>query len=178
MTNRLLFEKLLKVFEMKECERFTKNCILRQCFNCQKYEHIDKHCKMIVICETCVEEHRTSDCNFNITDKHKKCETRENREHIAWASNCKVKINEKKKIDLTRRIKMRLYFVKKSQTTREVFKFVVTTFIESNTFFQRWKMIVSKKKKDCRRLEVRNVFQVVFDVDANREKRQHDELTR
>jgi hypothetical protein len=34
MTNRLLFEELLKAFKMKKCERFIKNCILRQCFNC------------------------------------------------------------------------------------------------------------------------------------------------
>jgi hypothetical protein len=50
MTNRLLFEELLKIFEMKKCERFIKNCILRQCFNCQKYDHIDKHCKTVIIC--------------------------------------------------------------------------------------------------------------------------------
>jgi hypothetical protein len=41
----------------------------------------------------------------------------------------------KKKIDLTRRIKMKLYFVEKSQTIREVFKFVVAKFIESKTLF-------------------------------------------
>ncbi len=85
MTNRLLFEKLLKVFEMKKCERFIKNCILRQCFNCQKYDHIDKHCKTVVVCNTCAKEHRTSDYDLNIIDKHKKCDACENREHIAWA---------------------------------------------------------------------------------------------
>jgi hypothetical protein len=36
ITNRLFFEELLKVFKMKKCKRFIKNCILRQCFNCQK----------------------------------------------------------------------------------------------------------------------------------------------
>ncbi len=147
MTNRLLFEKLLKAFEIKKCERFIKNCILRQCFNCQKYDHIDKHCEIAVVCDTCEKEHRTSDCDLNIIDKHKKCNACEDREHVAWASNRKVKIKEKKKIDLTRRIKMRLYFAEKSQTIREIFKFVVANFIESKTLFHEWKMIVSKKRK-------------------------------
>jgi hypothetical protein len=64
-----------------------------------------------------------------------------------WISNCKVKIKEKKKMNLTRRIKMKLYFAKKSQTTREVFKFDVAKFIESKTLSHEWKMIVSKKRK-------------------------------
>ncbi len=38
-------------------------------------------------------------------------------------------------------------------------------------------MIVSKKKI-CRKLEVKNVSRIVFNIDANREKRQHDEFTR
>ncbi len=51
MINRMLFEDLMKIFEIKKCERFIKNCTLRQCFNCQKYEHIKKHCRIVVVCE-------------------------------------------------------------------------------------------------------------------------------
>ncbi len=159
MMNRLLFEKLLKAFEMKKCERFIKNCILRQCFNCQKYDHIDKHCKTAVVCDTCAKEHRTSDCDLNIIDKHKKCDACENREHIAWTSNCKIRIKEKKKIDLTRRIRMRLYFAEESQTIREIFKFAVAKFIESKTLFHEWKMIVSKKRKIVANLKSKTFFE-------------------
>jgi hypothetical protein len=159
MTNRLLFEELLKAFEIKKCERFIKNCILRQCFNCQKYDHIDKHCKIAVVCDTCAKEHRTTDCDLSITDKHKKCDACENREHIAWASNCKVRIKEKKKIDLTRRIRMKLYFAEKSKTIREVFKFAVAKFIESKTLFHEWKMIVSKKRKIVANLKSKTLFE-------------------
>ncbi len=159
MTNRLLFENLLKAFEMKKCERFIKNCILRQCFNCQKYDHIDKHCKTAVVCNTCAKEHRTSDCDFNIIDKHKKCDACENREHIAWVSNCKVRIKKKKKIDLTRRIRMRLYFAEESQTTREIFKFAVAKFIELETLLHEWKVIVSKKRKIVANLKSETSFE-------------------
>ncbi len=34
MINRMFFENFMKIFEIKKCERFIKNRILRQCFNC------------------------------------------------------------------------------------------------------------------------------------------------
>jgi hypothetical protein len=159
MTNRLLFEKLMKAFEMKKCERFIKNRILRQCFNCQKYDHIDKHCKTDVVYDTYAKKHRTSDYDLNIIDKHKKCDACENREHIAWTLNCKVGIKKKKKIDLTRRIKMRLYLAEESQTIREIFKFVVAKFIKSKTLFHEWKLIISKKRKIVANLKSKTSFE-------------------
>ncbi len=98
MMNRLLFKKLLKAFEMKQCKRFIKNCILRQCFNCQKYDHIDKHCKIVVVCNIYAKEHRTSDCDLNIIDKHKKCDACEYREYsskwcgLMWVFDLKIHI--------------------------------------------------------------------------------------
>ncbi len=38
-------------------------------------------------------------------------------------------------------------------------------------------MIVSKKK-DRRRFKVKNVFRIIFDINANREEQQHDEFAR
>ncbi len=35
MINQMLFENFIKIFEIKKCERFIKNCILQQCFDCQ-----------------------------------------------------------------------------------------------------------------------------------------------
>jgi hypothetical protein len=49
MINRMFSENLLKIFEIEKCEQFIKNCILRQCFNCQKYEHIKKHRQIVVV---------------------------------------------------------------------------------------------------------------------------------
>jgi hypothetical protein len=73
---------------------------------------------------------------------------------------------------------MRLYLVRKSQTTREIFRFVVTTLIESKTLSQNWKMIVSKKRKDCWRLEIKNIIRIAHDVNANREEEQLDKFAR
>jgi hypothetical protein len=60
MINRVFFENFMKIFEIKKCKWFIKNCILRQCFNCQKYENIKKHCRIVVVCEKCVMKHHIS----------------------------------------------------------------------------------------------------------------------
>jgi hypothetical protein len=97
LINRMLFENFMKIFEIKECEQFIKNCILRQCFNCQKYEHIKKHCRIVVVCEKCVMRHHINECDSLIIKKYKMCETCENREHIAWSSKCKMRQKKSRK---------------------------------------------------------------------------------
>ncbi len=83
MINRMLFENFMNIFEIKKCEQFIKNCILRQCFNCQKYDHIKKHCQIIIVCKKCVMKHHISECDSSIIEKYKMCEACEDRKHIA-----------------------------------------------------------------------------------------------
>jgi hypothetical protein len=161
MTNRVLFEDLMKIFEIKECERFIKNCILRQCFNCQKYEHIEKHCRIVVVCEKCVMKHHISECDSSITEKYKMCETCEDREHIAWSSKCRVRRKKKQKTEHARQIRMRLYFVNESQIALSVFRFVInsstasftTSITNSKVALSKWKVIRVKKRKRSERLK-------------------------
>jgi hypothetical protein len=155
MINQMLFENFMKIFEIKKCERFIKNCILRQCFNCQKYEHIKKHCRIVVVCEKCVMRHHISACNLSIIEKYKMCETCENREHIAWSSKCRMRRKKKQKTEYVWQIRMRLYFVNESQIAFSVFWFVINSSTTSFTIsitnskiaFSKWKMIKIKKKK-------------------------------
>jgi hypothetical protein len=95
MINRMLFESFMKIFEINK--RFIKNCILRQCFNCQKYEHIKKHCRIVVVCKKCVMKHHISEYNSSIIEKYKMCETCEDREHIAWSSKFKMRRKKSRK---------------------------------------------------------------------------------
>jgi hypothetical protein len=95
MINRMLFENFMKIFEIKKCEQFIKNCTLRQCFNCQKYEHIKKHCWIVVVCEKCVMKHHINECDSSIIEKYKMCEMCEIREHIAWSSKCQIRRKKK-----------------------------------------------------------------------------------
>ncbi len=155
MINQMLFEDLMKIFEIKKCKRFIKNCILRQCFNCQKYEHIKKHCRIVIVCEKCVMRHHISECDSSITEKYKMCEACENREHIAWSSKCKMRRKKKQKTEHVRQTRMRLYFVSESQIVFNMFRFVINSSITSFTIsitnskivFSKWKVIKIKKKK-------------------------------
>jgi hypothetical protein len=157
MINRMLFENFMKIFEIKKCKRFIKNCILR-CFNCQKYEHIKKHCRIVVVCEKCVMKHHISECDSSIIEKYKMCETCENREHIAWSSKCKMRRKKKQKTKHARQIWMRLYFVNESQIVLNVFRFVINSSIKlftisitnSRIVCSKWKMIKIKKKRNER----------------------------
>ncbi len=161
MINRMLFENLMKIFEIKKCERFIKNCTLRQCFNCQKYEHIKKHCRIVVLCEKCVMKHHISECDSSITEKYKMCEACENREHIAWSSKCRVRQEKKQKTEHVRQIRMRLYLVSESQIALSVFRFVINSSTASFTIsitnskvaFSKWKVIRVKKRKKNERLK-------------------------
>jgi hypothetical protein len=155
MINRMLFENLMKIFEIKECKRFIKNCILRKCFNCQKYEHIKKHCQIVVVCEKCVMKHHINECDSSIIEKYKMCETCENRKHITWSSKCKMRRKEKQKTERARQTRMRLYLVSESQIVLSVFRFVINSSTKSFTILitnskivlSKWKVIKKKKKR-------------------------------
>jgi hypothetical protein len=156
MINWMFFENFMKIFEIKKCERFIKNCILRQGFNCQKYKHIKKHCRIVVVCEKCVMKHYINECDSSIIKKYKMCKTCENRKHIAWSSKCRMRRKKKKKTERARQIRMRLYFVHESQIAFNVFQFDINSsttlftisITNSKIVFSKWKMIRINKKKN------------------------------
>ncbi len=185
MINRMFFEDFMKIFEIKKCERFIKNCTLRQCFNCQKYEHIKKHCRIIVICEKCVMKHHISECDSSIIEKYKMCETCENREHIAWSSKCRMRRKKKQKTKHVRQTWMRLYFVSESQIVFSVFRFVINSSTTSFTIsitnskvvLSKWKMIKIKKKKKWAS-EIKHFFRIFIYFATNRVRKQYDKFSR
>jgi hypothetical protein len=177
MINRMLFENFMKIFEIKKCERFIKNCILRQCFNCQKYEHIKKHCRIVVVCEKCVIKHHINECDLSIIEKYKMCKTCENHEHIAWSSKYRMRRKKKQKTKRARQIRMRLYFVSESQSVFSVFRFVINSSITSFTIsitnskivFSKWKVIKIQKKKWA--FEIKHFSRIFIDFATNRVKK-------
>jgi hypothetical protein len=145
MINRMFFENFMKIFEIEKCERFIKNCILRQCFNCQKYEHIKKHYRIVVVCEKCVMKHHINKCDSSIIEKFKMCKTCENLEHIAWSSKCRMRRKKKQKTERARQTRMRLYFVNESQIVLSVFRFVINSLTTSFTIsITNSKIVLSK----------------------------------
>jgi hypothetical protein len=182
----MFFENFMKIFEIKKCERFIKNCILRQCFNCQKYKHIKKHCRIVVVCEKCVMKHHINEFDLSITEKYKMCETCENREHIAWSSKCRMRRKKKQKIKRARQTRMRLYLVSKSQIVLNVFRFVINSLTtlftisitNSKIVLLKWKMIKIKKKKRSERLKLNIFFRIFIDFATNRVKKLYDKFSR
>jgi hypothetical protein len=119
-TNRLLIEELLEDFEIKQCERFIKNCTMLQCMNCHRYDHVTKYCRTLITCETCARTHRISDCDSTTIEQYKKCAACETRNHVIRDLDCKVRMKKRKKAKKTRAERARLYIVKKSKSSRSV----------------------------------------------------------
>jgi hypothetical protein len=94
--NRLIQKKLLDEYSHRTCEYFDKNCRLKQCFNCQRYEHINKSCKYNRRCAICANFHNESICNTSI--EKRKCVNCE-KNHFVWSFQCKIRIDEKNKLN-------------------------------------------------------------------------------
>jgi hypothetical protein len=106
--NRLIREDFLHEYSQISCELFINNCRIKQCFNCQRYDHIDKICRHERQCSVCVESHNDSTCKISI-DK-KKCVNCEDN-HSIWSFQCKVKIIEKDRISNIWRTKSILHSI-------------------------------------------------------------------
>jgi hypothetical protein len=97
MTNRLIKDDLLNDYFYRACEYFEKECRFKQCFRCQKYDHVNKVCRNDVKCDFCAYEHFFDECKA-IND-HKKCVNCEEK-HSTWNFQCVVKTREKKRLNI------------------------------------------------------------------------------
>ncbi len=69
--NRLIKENLLNKYSHRTYEYFDKDCKLKQCFNCQRYEHIEKSYKYERRCAICAKSHNDNICTTLI--EKRKC---------------------------------------------------------------------------------------------------------
>ncbi len=95
-TNRLIQEELFDEYSHRTCEYFDKDCRLKQCFNCQRYEHINRSCKYSRRCAVCANFHSESICN--ISTERRKCVNCE-KNHFVWSFQCKIRVDEKNKLN-------------------------------------------------------------------------------
>jgi hypothetical protein len=106
--NRLIKDDFLHEYTQISCELFVNNCRIKQCFNCQRYDHIDKICRYERRCSVCVESHNDSTCK--ITMNKRQCVNCESN-HSIWSFQCKVRIIEKDKISNIWRTKSILHSI-------------------------------------------------------------------
>jgi hypothetical protein len=117
--NRLIKNDFLHEYSQISCELFVNNCRIKQCFNCQRYDHIDKICRHERRCSVCIESHNDSTCKISI-DK-RKCVNCENN-HSIWSFQCKIKIIEKNKISNIWRTKSILHSINLKDIQQTTFK--------------------------------------------------------
>jgi hypothetical protein len=106
--NRLIKDDLLHEYSQISCELFVSNCRIKQCFNCQRYDHIDKICRHERRCSVCVESHNDSTCKISI-DKRKCANCEDN--HSIWSFQCKIRVIEKDRISNIWRTKSILHSI-------------------------------------------------------------------
>ncbi len=117
--NRLIKDDFLHEYSQISCELFVNNCRIKQCFNCQRYDHIDKICRHERRCSVCVESHNDSTCKISINKK--KCANCENN-HSIWSFQCKIRIIEKNKISNIWRTKSILHSIDFKDIQQTTFK--------------------------------------------------------
>ncbi len=108
-TNRLIKNDLLHEYSQISCELFVSNCRIKQCFNCQRYDHIDKICRHERRCSVCAKSHDDSTCKVSINKR--KCVNYENN-HSIWSFQCKIRVTEKNRISNIWRTKSILHSIK------------------------------------------------------------------
>jgi hypothetical protein len=94
--NRVIKKNLINEYSHCTCKYFDKDCKLKQCFNCQRYKHIEKSCKYEQRCAIYVRSHNDNTCTTSI-EKRKCVNCDEN--HSVWSFQCKIRIKKKNKLN-------------------------------------------------------------------------------
>jgi hypothetical protein len=95
--NKIIDEGLIWQGEVFQCERYERQCRVKQCFKCQHYGHIGTQCKATIACGYCAQEHESRDCpsklDRNVPRKCAACRG----EHEAWSYQCPTRKEERAK---------------------------------------------------------------------------------
>jgi hypothetical protein len=111
--NKIIDEGLVWQGEVFQCERYERQCRVKQCFTYQRYGYIGTQCKTAASCGYCAQEHDTRDSpsrtGQNVSRKSATCRG----EHEAWSLQCPARKDETVELIQIRKIKalasMRLF---------------------------------------------------------------------
>jgi hypothetical protein len=95
--NRIIDEGLAWQGEIFQCERYKRQCRVKQCFKCQHYGQVGTQCKSTTACGYCAQEHESRACPSKLDRTvPKRCATCRG-EHEAWSYQCPTRKEEKAK---------------------------------------------------------------------------------
>lgn len=117
MANRLITEGIIEDYKNKECELFSKDCQITQCFNCYQYSHVGKTCQNQTRCGHCAEAHSSHSCKVAGLAQHRKCIVCKKDGHQAWSPKCKTRAMQRRRVHVVYESRPRFYTVVSRQNT-------------------------------------------------------------
>lgn len=109
--NKIIDEGLIWQGEVFQCERYERQCRVKQCFKCQKYGHIGTQCKASTACGYCAQEHDTRNCpSKSDRSAPRKCATCRG-EHESWNRQCPTRKDEIAKAKIAYEMRPRYHHV-------------------------------------------------------------------
>lgn len=117
MANRLITEGFIEDYENKECELFSKDCQITQCFNCHQYGHVGKACRNQTRCGHCAHAHSSHACPVAGSARSCRCVVCKKEGHEAWSPDCEVRKIQKRRVQTAYELRPRFYPVVPRQNT-------------------------------------------------------------
>jgi len=96
--NKIIDEGLIWQGEAFQCERYDRQCRLKQCYKCQKYGHIGTQCKASTACGYCAAPHSSKDCPTKVDKSAIRKSAVCKGAHEAWNNRCPVRKVELSKV--------------------------------------------------------------------------------
>ncbi len=170
MTNRLIKEELLNEHTHLICEYFEKECRIKQCFKCQRYDHVSKTCRNSKKCEQCAQKHSTKDCRIAID--HRSCANCEDK-HSTWSFQCDVKATKKRRLNIIWRNKSILHVetsrdtdVKQNAKERINESSTTISFTEISQIIERMTFTDEQKKSTLMNLNLNEITNRFFTLSS------------
>jgi hypothetical protein len=175
MTNRLIKKELLNEHTHLICEYFEKECRIKQCFKCQRYDHVSKTCRNSKKCEQCAQKHSTKDCRIAIDHRaYVNCEDK----HSIWNFQCDVKTTKKRKLNIIWRNKSILHVetsrntnVKRDAKERINKSSTIISFTEISQIIERMTFTDEQKKSTLMNLNFNEITNRFFILSSIIDKR-------